>query len=404
MDNSPTLRIAVVGDLQLHGTCRDPTGVGTPDDRFAQLRALIGGADLGIGDLETVLTCDGTPRDDKLCLDGDPSYARALARAGLNLVTLANNHALDYGAAGLAQMLGHLHAAGIQTLGAGPDLHAAMAPLIIETKGIRLGFLAACHPSTRPVTAAADGPGAIAMLAAKTLLPAIEALKARVDHVILLLHWGLEYSHLPTPEQVELARAAIDRGASAILGDHSHALQGIEHYGQGVIVYCQGNLTDAPVDWQGPRRRYQCEVEEVDRESILVRLHVTPERIEIAETVPLWLDDQGRPTAAVGERAAKIRAALAEHSARIGSEDLKRYWEETVIGSRVSAPLKSWWQDGSLWDKVRRFRPGQLVSAWLLLRAWLRLRFSRAESRWELFSDRNDLRPMPSVKRRPADD
>jgi poly-gamma-glutamate synthesis protein (capsule biosynthesis protein) len=276
--------------------------------------------------------------------------------------------------------------------------------LVLEQEGIRLGFLGACHESTGVTEfASASSPGA-APLAAETLLPAIAALKAQVDHVIVLLHWGLEYSHVPTPEQVALAHAAIDAGASAILGHHSHAIQGIEQYSDGIIAYSLGNLTDAPVDWQGPTRHYQCDVTDIDRESILLKLWVSKDLIRLAEVVPLWLDDAGRPTMAIGGRAEKIRKSLADYSAHLAEGDLERYWQETVIGRRVAAPLASWWREGSLWDKVRNFRPAQLVSAWLLLKTWMMLKFSRSEARWQLFNPRNDTRPMPSARRGRVDD
>jgi poly-gamma-glutamate synthesis protein (capsule biosynthesis protein) len=401
---SETVTIAVVGDIQLHGSYQDAARTGQAHALFAELRELLADADVVVGDLETVLMHGGTPRADKLCLQGAPMYAGVLRDAGLNLVTVANNHLLDYGPEGLVETLAHLAAAGIHAVGGGVDAAAAIKPVVIERNGVRLGLLGACHPSTRAVFATNDdGPG-VAPMTEEVLWPAIDALKPCVDRVILLLHWGLEYSHVPTPEQVAFAHAAIDRGVSVILGDHSHALQGIEHYGNGLIAYSLGNLTDAPVDWQGPTRHYQCGVEEVDRESILLKLCVSKEHVELRDPVPLWLDDAGRPTAAAGQRAKKILEKLAECSAMLSDRDLERYWQETVIGRRVAEPLANWWREGSLWDKVRNFRPGQLVSAWLLLKTWMTLKFSRSEARWQLFNPRNDTRPMPSARRGRVDD
>lgn len=398
------ISLAAVGDILLHARYGQAAAAGRAGALLGGLTGLLSGCDLAVGNMETVLTRDGTPRADKLCLDGDPAWAAALADAGLGLVTLANNHCLDFGPAGLADTRRHLAAAGLAAIGAGTDLADAWRPWVAELRGIRIGFLAACHVSTRPGALAGPETPGVAPLAEDGLMAAIDALKPRVDHVVLLLHWGLEYSHYPTPEQVALAHAAIDRGASAILGHHSHSLQGIETYRGGVIAYSLANLTDAPVDWQGPTRHYRCDLGEVDRESVLLKLRIWKDRVELAETVPLWLDDDGAPTAATGARAEKIRGDLAAYSARLDPDDLAAYWRSTVMDSRVAGPLASWWRDGSLWDKVRRFRPGQLVTAWILVRTWARLRFSRAESRWELFSTRNDTRPMPSAQRRGPDD
>lgn len=404
MTEPPQITLAAVGDIQLHGRYGEAADRGEAAALFAPLRELLRGVDLGVGNMETVLADDGTPRSDKLCLLGSPAYASILRDVGLNVMSVANNHFLDYGADGVARTLAHLADVAIHTVGGGENLQAAQHPLVVEEKGVRLGFLAACHQSTGVTEFASEATPGVAPLRAEHLLVAIAALKRQVDHVIVLLHWGLEYSHVPTPEQVALAHAAIDAGAGAILGHHSHALQGIEHYRDGIIVYSLGNLTDAPVDWQGPTRRYQCDVTDVDRESVLLKLLVSKDRIQLVEVVPLWLDDEGRPTAAIGERAEKIRKSLADYSALLAEGDLERYWQETVISRRVAEPLASWWRDGSLWDKVRNFRPGQLVSAWLLLKTWMALRFSRSETRWQLFNPRNDKRPMPSARRSIGDD
>ena len=395
-----TLLLAACGDIMLHARYQKLADDGRGAEVFAPLRSLAADADLFVGNLETALTRAGTPRDDKLCLRGDPAYAPILADTGLTVVGLANNHCLDYGDDALRETREHLRAAGIDATGAGDNLGQATQPIIVERNGIRLGFLAACDASTKPAPPATAAGAGIMPLDAALLLPAIDALKQRVDHVILMLHWGLEYSPMPTPEQVELAHAACDRGASIVLGHHSHCIQGIEHYKGATIAYSLANLTDDGVDWQGPKRRYQAPLTEIDRESLLLRLRIGKTEIELLDPTPLWLDDRGRPTAAGEERAEKIRRQIAALSEKLRTtEDLQAYWEDSVIEKRVAGPLLSWWRDGSLWDKVRRFRPGQIVSAWLLLRTYLQVKLSRSDSRWLLFNERNDTRPMPAVRR-----
>lgn len=393
------LRLAACGDIMLHGRYHDLAAAGQAAATFAPLQGLLADCDLLIGNLETPLTEATRPANDKLCLRGAPVYAEVLAAAGLRVANLANNHIGDFGAVGLADTQAALAAAGISAVGAGTDLASALAPVRLTCNGLRLGVLAACAESTKPGLIATPGQPGIAPLVPDLLLAAIGALRPTVDHVILLLHWGLEYSPLPTPEQVDFAHAAIAAGVSLILGHHSHCLQGIESYRDGLICYSLGNLTDDGVDWQGPTRRYQAPLTETDRESALVRVHLSATACTLTPALPLWLDDQGRPTLAAGERATKILADLAERTDRLRDiDDLTAYWEQEVIARRVAGPLLSWWRDGSLWDKVRRFRPGQLVSAWLLLRTWLTVRLARGESRWLLYSPRNDTRPMPAIR------
>lgn len=399
MTEPVSITLAACGDILLHGRYQDVAAHGRAHDLFADLTPLFAEADLVVGNMETVLARGGQPRDDKLCLRTHPDYAGALATSGVTLLSLANNHCLDYGPEALAETRSHLETAGIRVLGAGSNIAEATRPVVLERKGLRIGFIAACHESTKPAPAAtADSPG-IAPLSEDALFAAIDDLKPKMDHLFLLLHWGLEYAHYPTPEQASLARRAIDRGASVILGHHSHALQGIEAYDGGVIAYSLANLTDADVDWQGPGKRYQAELTEVDRESVLLRLRLTRDSVEALPSVPLWLGDDGRPAPAAGERAEKIERQLTEYSRRLSDSDLDAFWQDEVIRGRVSGPLQDWWSAGSPWDKIKGFRPGQLVTLYLLARTYMKVRFSHSESKWLLFNSRNDTRPMPSSER-----
>jgi poly-gamma-glutamate synthesis protein (capsule biosynthesis protein) len=398
MTNEGSVYLVACGDILLHGRYDDIARRGEAGGVLAGLAPLLAGADLVVGNMETVLAENGTPRDDKLCLKGDPRYAAAIAGAGFDALTLANNHCMDYGPEALAETRANLERAGIGVLGAGSDREEATRPLVLERNGLRIGLIAACHASTKPAPPATTERAGIAPLEAEALIAAVAELKARVDHVIVLPHWGLEYAHHPTPEQVELARRAIEAGASAVLGHHSHAIQGIETHAGGVIAYSLANLTDAPVDWQGPKKRYEAGLTDVDREAILVRLRLTRVGVELIDTPALWLDEDGRPTPADGERAAKIARDLAEYSRVLRDGDLEAFWADTVVRSRVSAPLATWWRSGSLWDKIKGFRPGQLMTLYLLVATYLKIKLSRSESKWLLFNARNDTRPMPSAR------
>jgi len=393
------LILCAFGDVMLHGRYQGHADAGTAGSLFEPLTALLAHADLAVGNLETPLTRAGASRTDKLCLRGDPIYAKHLAAAGVSVLNLANNHCMDFGAAALAETRALLAAAGIACTGAGTDLAEATAPVVLERRGIRVGLLAACDALTKPAPPATGSSPGIAPLDPDALLAAVDALRPRVDHVVLMLHWGLEYSPLPTPEQVAFADAARARGVAVILGHHSHCIQGLDHRNGSVVAYSLANLTDDGVDLKTPERHYLAPLTDVDRESFLLKLALYKDRIEVLDTVPLWLDDVGRPTAATGERAEKIRATLADCTARLAATaDLEAHWADSVIERRVAGPLISWWQDGSLWDKIRRFRPGQIVSAWLLLTTYLKVRFSRSEARWLLYNERNDTRPMPTVR------
>lgn len=399
MEQSQSVTLAACGDIMLYGRYDKIAGEKGVGFVFSDIRRLCERCDALVGNMETVLAHGGTARDDKLCLRGVPAYAEALAEVGFNVLSLANNHIFDFGLEGWRETRQHLSEKGVATLGAGEDLEQAVRPVIVERNGLRLGFLAYCHDSTKPSNTAEPGRAGVAPLRGDDILPRLRQLKERVDHVVLLCHWGLEYSHYPTPEQVGLGRKAIDHGASVVLGHHSHALQGIEEYRNGIIAYSLGNFTDAPVHWEGPKKTYEADLSEVDRESVMLLLGFDRESVRLSEVIPLWLGEDGRPGVAEKDRAQKIRHQLEEYSWKLKAEKLERFWEAQVIETRVAGPFMSWWKSGSLLEKVGRFRPSQFITLYLLARTYLKVRFSRSESKWLLFNARNDTRPMPSVHR-----
>jgi poly-gamma-glutamate synthesis protein (capsule biosynthesis protein) len=390
-----SLRLYAVGDIMLFGRYDDIAIESDPLVVFEQLQPLLGEADVVVGNLECVLSVAGEPRRDKLCLKANPSYAKALRHAGFNLLTLANNHAFDFGPEGYRDTRVHLEDAGIEIVGAGDDLNEAREPVRIDYHGIRLAVFGYCHESTNAVGfVSTDGPG-VAPLVREHVLEDIDKWRSAVDHIVLVLHWGLEYSPYPTPEQATFAKEAIDAGASLVLGHHSHMLQGIQRYKHGVIAYSLANLTDSDVDWEGRRRRYVSEVQEVDRESILFRVELTKSEIRELDHLPLWLDDDGRPVPAEGDRASKIRSIVEERSTNLEDRDLEQYWQDTLVQKRVWGPLSYWWRSDSLLDKMRRFNLGQIKTLGLLLLTMLKIKISRRESKWMLFNPRNDTQPMP---------
>lgn len=389
------VRLFAVGDLLLGGRYDDIARAGHAAEVFAALRPLLERADIVAGNLECALCDRGDPRPGKLCVRADPAYADVLAGAGFNVVSLANNHSFDYGAEGFADARERLESAGVRTVGAGENAAAAAQAVILQRRGLRIGFLAFCHGSTRPSDlAAGDRPG-VAELEAAAVIGAVQHWRAQVDQLVLLLHWGLEYSPLPTPEQVGLARRAIDAGAGAVIGHHSHMVQGVERHGAGVVAYSLGNCTDADVDWHGPDRHYRARMTESDRQGLGLLLELSAERVRVTQLCPLWLNDRGQPEPATGARAQAILDSIAERSAALCATDLGRRWEADLVNRRVLGPLRHWWSRGSLLDKVRGFRLSQVKTLLLLLSTYARIRWSRSEQRWSLFNPRNDERPMP---------
>ena len=237
------LRIAAVGDIMLGGT-------GTPefqrfgyDYPFEKTSVLLKQSHIVFGNLEGPLThADHAPVAKKYLYRSPPEkVAPALLNAGFNVVSLANNHAMDQGAEGLRHTLDALDLVGIKHTGAGMNLAEARKPAIIESRGARVAFLAYTLTFPEEFWATADRPGS--PFGHETQVRAdIVAAKSQADIVLVSFHWGQEGKTELRDYQRSLGRAAIDAGAAAVIGHHPHVLQGVERYKNGVILYSLGNF------------------------------------------------------------------------------------------------------------------------------------------------------------------
>jgi len=238
------LKVIAVGDMMLDGTARPVLQANGYDYAFAEVRRFFNGAHIVIGNLEGPLTTRGTPEQDKTYVFRSPpdKVGQALRNAGFTVVSLANNHTLDFGADGLAQTIEALDAVGIAHVGAGPNLNDARKPVIVEAAGARVALLAYSLTLPEHFYAEAGKPGTAFGHEAHVRAD-IAAARKRADIVLVSFHWGQEGKTTLREYQTRLGHVAIDAGAAAVFGHHPHILQGIEHYKDGVILYSLGNFT-----------------------------------------------------------------------------------------------------------------------------------------------------------------
>jgi poly-gamma-glutamate synthesis protein (capsule biosynthesis protein) len=232
--------VAAVGDVMLARdvtTLREQHGASYP---FERVTGLLRDADLTIGNKEGAFTERGTEADKLYTFRTPPRFADGLAQAGIDIVSLGNNHIADFGPEGIADTLAALDAAGVQHAGAGMDEASARAPVLLKIDGVRIAFLSYSDVAENTY-ATAQAPGA-ALATVENLRRDVQAARTQSDAVIVALHSGVEYTDAPQPQQQRLARAAVDAGARLVLGHHPHALQGWEYYGEGLIVYSLGNF------------------------------------------------------------------------------------------------------------------------------------------------------------------
>ncbi|OLT22707.1 poly-gamma-glutamate biosynthesis protein [Actinomadura sp. CNU-125] len=218
-----------------------------PDGLFsAGVRDAVAEADLAVLNLECCVSDRGRrwdPVGKAFHFRAPPPAAGVLAGLGVDCVTLANNHALDYGPDALADTLDHLAAAGVRTVGAGRNPEEAYAPAVLEAGGVRLAIVGVTdHPAD---FAAAPGRAGVAHADLETGVPArlldrIRDLRAACDAVVVTPHWGPNMTSEPLPYVRRAARAFLDAGATLVAGHSAHVFHGVA----GPVLFDLGDFID----------------------------------------------------------------------------------------------------------------------------------------------------------------
>lgn len=225
-----------------------------PREGLGAIGRTLRAADVAMVNLETPVTQRGSQDPKELEFAGDRYWFRTgpraidvLDAAGVDVVSVANNHAGDYGAVGLQDTLAAGRQGGIAMVGAGRGA-AAYAPHVVEVGDLEVAFLAADgfqREGSSDVWSAR--PGALGTASARgsnaaALVSAVEAASAQDQLVVVYLHWGKEYESCPTHSQRLLARDLADAGADVVVGSHSHFLGGAGWAGDALVAYGLGNF------------------------------------------------------------------------------------------------------------------------------------------------------------------
>jgi poly-gamma-glutamate capsule biosynthesis protein CapA/YwtB (metallophosphatase superfamily) len=237
------VKMAFVGDVIFSNNVEDQLVKFGYDYPYTYVKDYLQKADLTLANLETPVTERGDVQKKEYVYRSSPLALPAFKEAGVDIVNLANNHVMDYGAEGLLDTMSALDRIGIQRVGVGKDAEEAYAPVIVEKQGIKIAILGYSRVVPEGSWKAAVGHPGVAETYNYTLpVKAIQKAKQQADLVVVIAHWGVEREDKPDQHQTELAHRYIDAGADLIVGSHPHVLQGFEIYKGKWIAYSLGNF------------------------------------------------------------------------------------------------------------------------------------------------------------------
>ena len=294
------VELTVVGDLMLTR--------GVPDAARA-LRPLsdrLRSADVTVGNLESTLSRDGTPHQGGDSFGADPSVLEPLQRAGFDALSLANNHTGDYGDDALVETVRLLRRSPIEPFGAGADLAAASRAAVVARHGTTFGLLGFNAIGETP-EAAARQPGALSISMPPRTGPLdvaelrrvqrlVRDLARRVDVVVVVPHWGEQYTHAPWAVQRLVARRLVDAGADLVAGGHPHWVQGLDAYRGAVAAHSLGNYV------------FDMDFATETQQGVLLETTFWGDRLVGVDLVPYRMGPGFAPAPAVPEEAADILA------------------------------------------------------------------------------------------------
>ncbi|MGG0812314.1 CapA family protein [Paenibacillus alvei] len=238
------IRIIFAGDALMDWSVKETIRKKGPDYPFEYVKDEVSSADYAVVNLETAIT-HHTEKDTNQLYNfkSDPESLQGLKNAGFNLVTIANNHTLDFKQKGFLDTLKYLEKYDIPYIGGGRNKEEAYRAHTVKMKGKTIKFLAFSRfiPQTYWF-AGKDRPGIAEAYNKSSVLPVIKKEREDCDYLLVYLHWGVEKNLRPEPWQRNYAREMIDAGADAIIGSHVHVLQGFEFYKGKPIAYSIGNF------------------------------------------------------------------------------------------------------------------------------------------------------------------
>ena len=212
-------------------------------DPFEFIEPALASADLAVVNAEMAISDRGVPAGKRFVFRAPPSAARRMASAGIDVASLGNNHAKDYGSSALVDTVDLLEAAGVVAVGAGATDVEAYRYRVLHTVGdVSVAFVGVSMIIPWGFPAGADSPGIASARPPSRVVDSVREADGAADVVIALVHWGIERSTCPNKTQRDFARELLDAGADAVIGHHPHVLQPVEFADGKLIAYSLGNF------------------------------------------------------------------------------------------------------------------------------------------------------------------
>lgn len=296
-DDGKTTLVAV-GDIMLsRGVEQKMIAKGDWKYPFLGTAEMTRKADIAFGNLETTVLPGKAIPSGSFTFRTDPKALAGLEYGGFDVLSLANNHMMNFGLNGLRATIDNLDDAGISHAGAGLSDEEIAEPVIMEADGMSFGFLAYSYAKEQSFH---DGGKTYGVAYAKTddMKRQVAALRQRADVVVVSMHMGNEYEIYPSSAQKGFARAAVDAGADLVIGHHPHVVQTFEKYKEGYIIYSLGNFVFDQM-WS-----------EETRLGVVATVTFEGKKIESVEFTPVKIFDYAQPQFFEGAQAEMISERL----------------------------------------------------------------------------------------------
>lgn len=238
--------IAFAGDASFENLA--PAAEANPTGLLSAVTPLLSSADLAMVNVETAVGTGGSPVAKTFTFQTPQASLTALESAGVDVVTMANNHGMDFGLDGLTDTLRIKAEGGLPIIGLGAEENEAYAPFLTEVNGQRVGIIAANDIfDSNLVSSWTAGPAKPGIASAEEahqdrLVQEVRATRAKVDTLAVYLHYGTEKETCPNARQKELVQLLIGAGADIVVGSHAHRLQGMGYLGDQMVAYGLSNF------------------------------------------------------------------------------------------------------------------------------------------------------------------